>query len=421
MAQGTVPHEGVVTSYVRIMHASEFDIAEIAVVTAQKLELQEALREVAEIGLYSSASEGLNESETRAHLIDPILDALGYRSLREIRREVRLPDSGQFVDYLLTAGSVRVVVEAKALRSGLTPRDASQLVGYCAMDGVRWALLTDGLRWEIFDIELPGNWQARRIAVVEIADEAGTESSGTHDWLALFAKDRLGVAEEDLIEHARTERAQSLLDELLTDASSEAIQALTRALRTAGLDVESREVVNLLQGRGDKPVDPAPPPPPPVQPPPPPEVQPLQPARGYYLLPVARQSGFKAMEFLQRWLPCGFWGVPKTAAHRQRLQRGDFCCFYVAAIGIVATATIEGAADREVSPEEWPGPNEYSDGVFKVPLSDVKWLAVPRKLDASVRGRLEEFRDRDPDGPWSWFIRTSRRVSQADFEVLTGF
>ena len=394
--------------------------------TARNSLVRKALQGVAEIALDSSASQGLNETETRAHLIDPILDALGYSSLGEIRREVRLPDSGHVVDYLLTAGSVRIVVEAKALRSGLGPRDASQLVGYCAMDGVRWALLTDGIHWEVFDVELPGNWQARRVAVVDIEPEAADGSGRAHEWLSLFSKERLGVAEEDLIERTRTERAHSLLDESLTDPTSQAIQALTRTLLTAGIEVESHEVVELLRRRGSSPVDP-PPPPPGVQPPPqppvqpsPPEVQPLQPARGYYLLPVARPSGFKAIEFLQRWLPCGFWGVPRTAAHRKRLQRGDFCCFYVAALGIVATATIEGAANREVSSEEWPGPNEYSDGVFKVPLSGVKWLSEPRKLDASVRGRLEEFRDRDPDGPWSWFIRTSRKVSLADFEILTG-
>ncbi len=376
--------------------------------TAQPSQLREAIRGVAEIALDSSASQGLNESETRVHLIDPILDALGYRSLREIRREVRLPDSGQFVDYLLTAGSVRVVVEAKALRSGLSARDASQLVGYCATDGVRWALLTDGLRWEIFDIELSGNWKARRVAVVEIDDDAESGSSRTHDWLALFARDRLGVTEEELVEQARTERAKSLLDDLLTDPSSEAIRALTQALQTAGLEVESLEVVNLLRGVREDRVDPPPPPPPPP------------PSRGHYLLPVANQAGFKAIEFLQKWLPSEFWGVPKSAAHRQRLQRGDLCCFYVAARGIVATATIEGSADLEVSPEEWPGPNDYSDGVFKVPLSGVQWLAEPLKIDASMRGRLEVFRDRDPNGPWSWFIRTSRRVSKADFEILIG-
>ena len=86
------------------MQTSTIHIADLAVMTAQPSQLREALREVAEIALDSSASQGLNETETRAHLIDPILDALGYRSLREIRREVRLPDSGQFVDYLLTAG-----------------------------------------------------------------------------------------------------------------------------------------------------------------------------------------------------------------------------------------------------------------------------------------------------------------------------
>ena len=408
------------------MQTSTIHIADLSEMTSQPSHLREALREVAETALDSSASEGLNESETRAHLIDPILDALGYRSLREIRREVRLPDSGQFVDYLLTAGGVRVVVEAKALRSGLGAKDASQLVGYCAMDGVRWALLTDGIRWEIFDVELAGNWQARRVATVDIEPGAGEGSGRAHDWLALFAKERLGAAEEDLIERARTERALTLLDELLADPSSQAIQALTQKLQSAGIGVESRDVVALLQGRSADPADPPPPPPdsppptPPDPPPQPPLVQPRQPVRNYYLLPVAAQSGFKAIEFIQKWLPCGFWGVPKSAAHRKRLQRGDSCCFYVAAQGIVAMAKIEGAADREVSPEEWPGPNEYSDGVFKVPLSGVQWLSEPRKLDASVRERLEEFRDRDPDGPWSWFIRTSRRVSQADFEVLTG-
>ena len=409
------------------MQAIQIRIAELAVMTALPSQLREAIREAAEIALDSSASQGLNETETRAHLIDPILDALGYRSLGEIRREVRLPDSGHVVDYLLTAGSVRVVVEAKALRSGLGPRDASQLVGYCAMDGVRWALLTDGIHWEVFDVELPGNWQARRVAVVDIESGAEEVSGRAHDWLALFSKERLGAAEEDLIERARTERAQSLLDELLTDPTSQAIRALTRTLLTAGIEVESHEVVALLQGRGAGPEDPPPPPPrvqppapPPVQPPPPSEVQPLQPVRSYYLLPVAAQSGFKAIEFLQKWLPCGFWGIPKSAAHRQRLQRGDFCCFYVAARGIVATATIDGAADLEVSPEEWPGPNEYSDRVFKVPLSGVQWLAEPLKIDATMRGRLEVFHDRDPNGPWSWFIRTSRRVSKADFEILIG-
>ena len=408
------------------MQASQVEFAEIAVMIAQPSQLRGALQAVADIALGSSASQGLNETETRAHLIDPILDALGYRSLDEIRREVRLPDSGQFVDYLLTAGSVRVVVEAKALLSGLGAKDASQLVGYCAMDGVRWALLTDGIRWEIFDVELAGNWQARRVATVDIESEAGEDSASAHDWLALFAKERLGAAEEDLIERARTERALTLLDEQLADPSSQAIQALTHTLQSAGIGMDSREVVELIQGRSADPADPPAPPPvsPPLTPPDPapqpPLVQPLQPVRNYYLLPVAAQSGFKAIEFLQKWLPCGFWGVPKSAAHRRRLRRGDSCCFYVAAQGIVAMAKIEGAADREVSPQEWPGPNEFSDGVFKVPLSGVQWLSEPRKLDASVRKRLEEFRDRDPDGPWSWFIRTSRRVSKADFEVLTG-
>ena len=65
----------------------------------------------------------LNETETRTHLIDPILVALGYKSLDNIRREFRLRASGQFVDYLLTSGGQKVIVEAKPVGVELTAKD----------------------------------------------------------------------------------------------------------------------------------------------------------------------------------------------------------------------------------------------------------------------------------------------------------
>ena len=56
--------------------------------------------------------QGLNETETRRHAIDPIIEVLGYQSLNHVRREARLSVSGQVVDYLLAAGETQVVVEA---------------------------------------------------------------------------------------------------------------------------------------------------------------------------------------------------------------------------------------------------------------------------------------------------------------------
>ena len=110
----------------------------------------------------------LNEAETRTHVIDPALSALDYRTLDHIRREYRLKASRQFVDYLLRAAEQDVVVEAKPLGADLSPKDASQIVGYCATESNRWALLTNGLRWQVFDIEVSGDWEAKRVSDIDL-------------------------------------------------------------------------------------------------------------------------------------------------------------------------------------------------------------------------------------------------------------
>ena len=110
---------------------------------------QSAIREV----IANDQVLALNETETRTHLIDPVLAALGYQSLDTVRREHRLPASGQVIDYLLTAGEHRIAVEAKSVGTELAAREGSQLVGYAAQEGIRWGLLTNGLHWQIYDIE----------------------------------------------------------------------------------------------------------------------------------------------------------------------------------------------------------------------------------------------------------------------------
>ena len=81
----------------------------------------------------------LNETETRTHLIDPVLAALGYQSLDTVR------------------GEHRIAVEAKSVGTELAAREGSHLVGYAAQEGIRWGLLTNGLHWQIYDIEASGD------------------------------------------------------------------------------------------------------------------------------------------------------------------------------------------------------------------------------------------------------------------------
>jgi hypothetical protein len=40
-------------------------------------------------------------------------------------------------------------------------------------------------------------------------------------------------------------------------------------------------------------------------------------------------------------------------------------------------------------------------------------------LDAPMRARLQVFEKRDPNKSWSWFVQSTRRISEADFKTLT--
>ena len=138
--------------------------------------------------------ERLNETETRTHVIDPLIKAMGYETLDQVRREYHLSASGHFIDYLLTAGDQRVVVEAKPLGTALSARESSQLVGYCAQEGVRWALLTNGLAWIVFDTEISGNWEAKQITTIDLLDayRSGRLAAAVRP-LGYFALDTLAV------------------------------------------------------------------------------------------------------------------------------------------------------------------------------------------------------------------------------------
>jgi predicted type IV restriction endonuclease len=96
-------------------------------------------------------SEPLSEADTRAHLIDPMLRILGYRGVADVRREVMIPSTKEFIDYELRAdGKPMALVEAKAVRHRLQDRDAAQCVQYATLVGAPWCIVTNGYEWAVY-------------------------------------------------------------------------------------------------------------------------------------------------------------------------------------------------------------------------------------------------------------------------------
>jgi hypothetical protein len=341
------------------------------------------------------------------------LVALGYRTLDHIRREYRLQASGQFVDYLLIAGDQRVVVEAKPIGVEFSAKDAAQLVGYCAQEGIRWALLTNGLRWEVFDIELPGNWETKRIADIDLGAASKTQSlAEALVPLSHFALDTLRPDDSALRAWAHEERARLHLDRLLNDPASSVVAAVAAEMAKVGIELELDDVVTMLRRGTTRPTEP-------VRPPGPGSGQTPDESAAYYIFPAGAYAGFASLDHLRPWLDHDFWGVRQSTAHRARLKAGDQCCFYATKVGVVARAMIRGPATQQVGQLEWPGPNEFSQNVYKVPLADICWIDTPVELDPKLRARLNAFQGKDPSRPWSWFVQSTCRVTEHDFQLLT--
>jgi hypothetical protein len=95
----------------------------------------------------------LNEANTKALFIEPMLTALGWNvlDLDAVTREYPVYD-GTFLDYaLLVAQRPALFCEAKPTRKSLDdPKWVAQAVNYANNEGVVWCVLTDGLRWRIF-------------------------------------------------------------------------------------------------------------------------------------------------------------------------------------------------------------------------------------------------------------------------------
>lgn len=148
------------------------------------------------IELASKVSEylplNLSEADTRAHLIDPVLRILGYEGARDLRREVPIPATKEFLDYeLLVNGEPRAIVEAKALRFALTDAHVGQCVEYAAVLGVRWCLITNGAAWALYDAHARVPLAQKRVAEVRLdGDDAATQQAW--EMLSLFSREDLG-------------------------------------------------------------------------------------------------------------------------------------------------------------------------------------------------------------------------------------
>ena len=119
-----------------------------------------------------------NETRTRMALIDPLMHALGWdvSDPGVVTPEYKV--SGGWADYALlrSDGRPAATVEAKKLGEALESH-RMQMLNYANASGIDYAVLTDGNRWELYDIFKRGPLEERQILEVSIDADPAHESA----------------------------------------------------------------------------------------------------------------------------------------------------------------------------------------------------------------------------------------------------
>jgi hypothetical protein len=126
-----------------------------------------------------------SEALTRHALIDPLLRGLGWDTGDPSQVVPEYRSAAGSADYALFGQSNKpqVIIEAKKLGTQLDFKVRQQVTGYCQEEGIPYAVITDGRRWELYDVFKP---VAMKESIVVEMDLKGPTAKTCLDALALW-------------------------------------------------------------------------------------------------------------------------------------------------------------------------------------------------------------------------------------------
>ena len=183
-----------------------------------------------------------NEGQSRL-LLDRILqDVLGY-AMSEIKVEQKI--QGRAADYVLaTDGADVLVIEAKRLGAPLRDKQIFQATSYAAYAGIRWALLTNIVNWQLYRVATEDKVEADLVFAIDLQNGLDDESA-----YRLMLLSKTGIARCELLEKLWRKRvalsAESLIAAILNEEVLNKIRVVL--LRERGYPVTNQEIQDAIE------------------------------------------------------------------------------------------------------------------------------------------------------------------------------
>ena len=183
-----------------------------------------------------------NESQSRL-LLDRILqDVLGY-ALNEIKVEQKI--QGRAADYVLATGGTDVlVIEAKRLGAPLRDKQIFQATSYAAYAGIRWALLTNIVNWQLYRVATEDKVEADLVFAIDLQNGLDDESA-----YRLMLLSKAGIARCELLEKLWRKKVALSAESLITAILNEEVlnKIRTVLLRERGCPLTHQEIQEAIE------------------------------------------------------------------------------------------------------------------------------------------------------------------------------
>lgn len=197
------------------------------------------------------ASPQMDEENTRAKLVQPFIELLGwdiYSTAVELEYSIQMGTGTKKVDYaLLVDGAPKLLVEAKGLDVGLDTKAKDQLKSYLRQElAAEWGIITDGETFEILqksDRNDGGELSIGTFTLDDIAESPDILDIVTRESIAS------GKANEKIERLREARLARSRLEENkdeLSEAISTAIVDTIGDIQTLSLESEAKVFVDDL-------------------------------------------------------------------------------------------------------------------------------------------------------------------------------
>ncbi len=183
-----------------------------------------------------------NESQSRL-LLDRILqDVLGY-SLSEIKTEQKI--QGRAADYVLAPGGVdALVIEAKRIGAPLRDKQIFQATSYAAYAGIRWALLTNVVNWQLYRVATEDKVEADLVFALDL--QGGLDGDSAYRLMLLS---KTGITRCELLDKLWRKKVALSQESLIAAILNEEVLNKIRAvlLRERGCPLANQEIQDAIE------------------------------------------------------------------------------------------------------------------------------------------------------------------------------